>query len=45
VQAAGLVADLVVGVVVAELAAALLRPLSLAETPSDAAMAVAEAAA
>src|SRR5262249_31836939 len=43
VQAAGLVADLVVDVVVAEQAAALLRPLPRAQAPADAALAIAEA--
>jgi hypothetical protein len=43
VEAAGLVADLVVDVGIAEQAAALLRPLPLAQTPPDAALAVAQA--
>ena len=43
VEAAGLVADLVVDVAVAEHAAALLLPLLLAESPLDAALAIAEA--
>ena len=42
-QTAGLVADLIVDVVVAEQAAALLLPLLLAEPPPDAALAIAQA--
>jgi hypothetical protein len=43
VQAAGLVADLVVDVVVAEQTTALLGPLLLAQLPPDAALAIAQA--
>jgi hypothetical protein len=42
-QAAGLVADLVVDIVVAEQAAVLFVPLPLAEPTLDAALAIAEA--